>query len=137
MLTQKYQKQTLIGLTRIPSEALSQNEQSYEIKYYEKTPKFTDKIFIYIYYNPIKDTDKEYAIRSISFLDPEQLKKFIQDTIHSYLFFIEKRLSETLPIPLSEYRTILLESFLKSIRDEQLKRWKNGDKTSNNAKVNN
>jgi len=135
MLTQKYQKQTLTPLQKVASEALSQNEQAYEMVYYEKTPKFTDKIAIYFKWKAINNPDKEYAKRSTFFLDPEQLKRFIQNSIHSYLFFIEKRFSETLPISLAEHRRIILEGFLNSIEREQLKRWKNGNNENANTKT--
>ena len=99
-----YQKQTITELTKVASEALNMNEQAYKIKYYEKTDKFTDKIAIYFLWRAINNPDKEYAKRSTYFLDPDQLRRFIQDSIQSYLFFLEKRLSGTFPINLSEHR---------------------------------
>lgn len=130
MLIQKYPKQTLTELIKVASEALSKNEQAYQMVYYEKTERYTDKIAVYFKWRPINNPDKEYAKRSTFFLNPEQLLKFIQNSVGAYLFFLEKRLSQTLPINLAEHKVSMLQSFLSSIEKEQLKRWKDGDNNS-------
>ena len=120
----KYLKQTLVEPKKVTSESLGKNEQHYRIIYLGKTKKFMDKIRIYFYDRPIEVCSP----RSLTFLNPEQLREFIEECCYAYLFLKEQRIKPTLNLmPLPIYRMkFLLPDLLESIRDEQLKRWKNG-----------
>lgn len=137
----EYKKQTIIELQRVASEALNHNEQAYKIVYYYKTDKFIDKITVYFIGVPIQpkkiicSCEKEHIIkseeiRSIYFLAPEQFLFFIQNSIHSYFCFKEKRLPSNMLKPISELRLIMLDDFIKDLRNKQLERWKK--KNTNN-----
>jgi len=123
----EYQKQTLTELTKVASEALSDTEQYYTILYYEKTEKFMDKIAPYFIWFSKKNPTEKPERKSLFFLAPPQLKKFIQDCIDSFFVFKEKRFDTSFK-PMSEMRREWLKDFLNSIEKEQLNRWKNGEK---------
>lgn len=114
-----YAKRTLTERKIVTSESLTEQLQSYKIIYLNKTEKFMDKVRIYSYDRP------ECNPRSLSFLNPEQLLEFAKDCINGYFYLKEQRIKDGLMISLSEYRTaFLLPDLLKSIKEEQLKKWK-------------
>lgn len=120
----EYKKQTLTELQKVGSESLDKNEQHYKITYLEKTKKFMDKVRVYFFdRQPDKCTP-----RSITFLNPEELKNFIQECSNALLFLKEQRVKPELVMPLSVYRKeVMLPDLLKEIREGQIKRWGNGD----------
>lgn len=122
----EYPKQTLTELQKVFSDTIKDEkdlQQSYKIIYLEKVKQYKDKIRIYFFDRP----NGQCTARSISFFKPEQLKMFIQECVNAYMFIKEQRVNDEIQILMPEYRVnILLPDLLKEIKEEQLKRWRNG-----------
>jgi len=133
-MKKEYKKETIVELQKVASEALSKSEQGYMVRYYYKTDKFMDKMAVYFSGVPERTRKvicphckkeqeiEDEKIKSIYFLAPPQLKMFINHLISSYFAFKEKRFGAT-KVSKSDLRIMFLTSFLKDIKQEQLKRW--------------
>ncbi len=132
----EYEKETIIPLQKVASEALGRTNQFYKVTYYPKTEKFMSKMSVYFIGVPtrikkivcdcgIEHIEESEKIRSTYFLAPDQMLIFIKNLISSYFYFKEKRFGET-KIPVSEIRRTWLDHFTKDVREFQLKKWKNG-----------
>lgn len=102
---------------------LKDYDQFWDIIYYEQMEAMIDKIVLRTYEEPKAATEnpKKYALRSIYFRYPEQLKIMIRELINAYLYFMVIRNKPVIPV--IEYQKILLNCLVNDLRTEQLKKW--------------
>ena len=123
MIDRVYVMEVLTEMTVVAGNARD-FQQIYKIGYYPRSVNLPEKIVLSIYEVP--PTLKKQGItpkpRSLYFSSIEQLKTLIFDLTNSYFFFKEKKTNPVIPI--SSFRLIQLNDFVKDLVKNQKDIWR-------------
>lgn len=104
---------------------LKEYDQLWDIVYYKETKDFMDNVVLRTFERAKKDLDnpKKYALRSIYFKYPAQLKSLAFELLNAYFYFMVIRNEIPPNLPISEYRKILLDGLIKDFTKFQIAKW--------------
>jgi len=122
-MSKLYNMQMITDLTTVAGNSRD-FQQIYKIGYYPKSVDLPQKIVLSIYEVPAKLKEQNIMPkpRSLYFSSIEQLKTLILNLTKSYFFFLDKKTDPVIPI--SEFRLLQLDTFVKDLIKTQKENWR-------------